>query len=446
MTYLAIDIGASSGKLVRGWLEDGRIETQTVHRFSHSLQKRNGHLCWDLDYIISEIIRGIDKAGPVDWISIDTWAVDFLLLGKDGKPISDPVSYRDSRTAGIQCPVDRNELYSRTGIQFQEFNTIYQLLALQKEQPGLMDEAEDLLFIPDYIAYILTGKKIQEYTNATTTGLVKAGTAEWDMDLIRRLGFNERLFKPLSMSGSVKCAIPGRASSFILAPTHDTACAVLACPLSEDSLYLSSGTWSLLGCVTDSAVTSDSAREANLTNEGADDGRIRLLKNIMGTWMLQCLRRECGENTDFTRLQKMAQTSPLRGLVNPMDSRFLSPASMTEEVNKALAEAGYPKAENAGECANVIYHSLAAAYRDSVRQIESVTGRRFSHLAIAGGGSRDDYLNRLTKESTGLDVTTGPQEGSAAGNIISAMLHTGQIERKDIQKLIEASFDIKHVE
>ena len=193
MTYLAIDIGASSGKLVRGWLEDGRIETQTVHRFSHSLQKRNGHLCWDLDYIISEIIRGIDKAGPADWISIDTWAVDFLLLGKDGKPLSDPVSYRDSRTAGIQCPVDRNELYSRTGIQFQEFNTIYQLLALQKEQPGVMDGAEDLLFIPDYIAYILTGKKVQEYTNATTTGLVKAGTAEWDMDLIRRLGFNERL-------------------------------------------------------------------------------------------------------------------------------------------------------------------------------------------------------------------------------------------------------------
>ena len=300
MTYLAIDIGASSGKLVRGWLEDGCIETQTVHRFSHSLQKRNGHLCWDLDYIISEIIRGIDKAGPADWISIDTWAVDFLLLGKDGN---------DSRTAGIQCPVDRNELYSRTGIQFQEFNTIYQLLALQKEQPGVMDEAEDLLFIPDYIAYILTGKKIQEYTNATTTGLVKAGTAEWDMDLIRRLGFNERLFKPLSMSGSVKCGIPGRASSFILAPTHDTACAVLACPLSEDSLYLSSGTWSLLGCVTDSAVTTDSARKANLTNEGADDGRIRLLKNIMGTWMLQCLRRECGENTDFAQLQKMAQAS-----------------------------------------------------------------------------------------------------------------------------------------
>ena len=331
--------------------------------------------------------------------------MDYVLLDAEDRLLTPAVAYRDGRTDQVACPVSREELYRRTGIQHQKFNTVYQLLAQKAEDPDILEKAHSLLFIPDYLAFRLTGVKVQEYTNASTSGLLKAGRREWDRDLIDGLGLPQRLFGDLAMPGTVLGPVRediGYDATFILAPTHDTASAVLASPLGATSLFLSSGTWSLLGCISDRAYTDDGARLANLTNEGADDGRIRLLKNIMGTWMLQ-------------------------------------------SISDAIAEQGLPRPEGLGEVANVVYHSLADAYARSIRQLEDITGRRFTHLAIVGGGSRDGYLNTLAGRYTGLEITTGPQEGSATGALLSAMMHTGLIRREDIVRILTSSFDIGHI-
>ena len=336
MTYLAMDIGASSGKLVKGSLEDGRIVTQVVHRFENRQRIIGGHLCWDIEMLYHEMVAGLRKAGRADYITIDTWAVDYVLLDADDRLLTPAVAYRDGRTDTVTCPVSREELYRRTGIQHQKFNTVYQLLAQKAEDPDMLEKAHSLLFIPDYLAFRLTGVKVQEYTNASTSGLLKAGTGEWDRDLIDELGLPQRLFGDLSMPGTVLGPVRediGYDATFILAPTHDTASAVLASPLGATSLFLSSGTWSLLGCISDRAYTDDGARMANLTNEGADDGRIRLLKNIMGTWMLQSIRREAGDDVTFDDMVASAKESPLAGLVDPMDDRFLAPRSMTRDTH-----------------------------------------------------------------------------------------------------------------
>lgn len=445
MTYLAMDIGASSGKLVRAELKEGRISTSVVHRFQNNLIRTGGHLCWDIEHLYDELVAGLEKAGPADYVTIDTWAVDFVLLDSRGQLLTPAVSYRDNRTDNVSCPVTREELYARTGIQYQKFNTIYQLLALRKEDPGVLEKAEDLLFIPDYLAWRLTGEKVQEYTNATTSGLVKAGTDEWDYDLIDSLGLPRRLFRKMTKCGKVLGKVRQCGASFILAPTHDTACAVLASPAGPDSLFLSSGTWSLIGCVNDSAVTTRKAMEYNLTNEGAWDGRIRLLKNIMGTWMLQCIRKEAGD-ISFDEMCKEAQNSRLPGIVDAMDSRFLSPSSMSDEVCAALEEAGRERPAGIGELANVVYNSLAMAYAKAAEQISEVTGRRFTHLAVVGGGCKDAYLNTLAKKYTGLEVTAGPVEGSAVGSILCAMINTGEIRKEDVPAILAASFDIATVQ
>ena len=449
MKYLAIDIGASSGKLLKAWLEGGCIHTEIVHRFPNRLENISGHLCWDTGYLEAEIINGLRKAGDIDYVSIDTWAVDYILLDKDGNALGPAVSYRDDRTENAVCPVSREELYRRTGIQFQRFNTLYQLLCEDKD---VLEKADSLLMVPDWLAYRLTGVKVQEYTNSTTTNLVKAGTREWDYELIRKTGLPERLFGEISMPGRIlgklRDDIRAEIDSdplFILGPTHDTACAVLASPLKEDSLFLSSGTWSLLGAVNETAITDGKAFSSNFTNEGADDGKIRFLKNIMGTWMLQNIRKEADENISFDDIVRKAESSDLLGLVDPLSPRFLSPENMTEEVAAALEEQGIRRPEDIGETALVVYHSLASAYGDAIREIEDITGRKFSHLAIVGGGSKDSFLNQLTKQYTGLDVTSGPDEGSAIGLLLSAMMHTGEIKREEIPSLLSSSFDIRTI-
>ena len=453
MKYLAIDIGASSGKMLEARPEKGKIITKIVHRFENRLVKQNGHLCWDIRYLEDEILEGLKKAKDADYISIDTWAVDYVLLDKDDRLLSPAVSYRDSRTENISLPLSREELYKRTGIQFQRFNTIYQLAAQKEEDPSVLDKASSLLFIPDYLAFRLTGEKVQEYTNATTTDMVKASTKEWDSDLIGKLGFPPDLFGKISMPGTILGPLrkevremTGCNATFILAPTHDTACAVLASPLREDSLFLSSGTWSLLGCINENAITSNAAMKSNFTNEGADNGMIRFLKNIMGTWMLQNIRKESGENLSFDKIVMKASKSRLIGLVDALSPRFLSPSSMSGEIDRALEEQGLGKPSGIGERALVVYHSLANAYKNAIEEISNITGRKFSHLAIVGGGSRDDFLNRLTRKYTGLAVTAGPDEGSAAGCLLSAMIHTGEIRREDIPSLLSLSFDIKTIQ
>ena len=446
MRHLAIDIGASSGKILLGCFDGGEIHTECVHRFPNKPIEKAGRLCWDIEALYKEVLVGMRKASPVDSVSIDTWGVDYVLLDKDHREVTPATSYRDKRTDNVACPIAQEELYKRTGTQKQRFNTIYQLLS---EDRAVLDKAHDMLMIPDYLAWKLTGEMAQEYTNASTTNLLEAGRQEWDHGLIDALGLPGRIFKTLSMPGTRLGRLRGEVrdevgydTTFILAPSHDTAAAVLASPLGPASAYLSSGTWSLLGCLLPEAITNGEAAKANFTNEGADDGQVRFLKNIMGTWMLQNIRKEAGGDISFDDIVSEARSSEFIGLVDALDDRFLAPASMTMAIADALEEQGLRRPSGIGETARVVYESLAEAYKDAICGMEAITGRRFDHLAIVGGGSKDDYLNQLTAKATGLRVTAGPDEGSAIGNLLSAMLASKEFGRSDIKDILVSSFEI----
>ena len=444
MEYLAVDIGASSGKLVKGRLEAGKLAMRVAHRFPNNLVKaEDGTLVWDLDALFGEILAGLEKAGPVDFVGIDTWGVDFVLLDSSGCKVSRTVSYRDSRTERLKEWPDQGMLYKRTGIQFQRFNTIYQLLSLKEEHPDELERAEDLLFIPDYLSWRLTGVKTQEYTFASTSNLLDPAKRDWDRELIAELGLPDRLFKQLSkpgtLVGKVKPEIAERIGyepAVLLSPSHDSASAVIGAPVGENSLFLSSGTWSVLGALVDTPVLTEDGMKANLSNEGGTDGTIRLIKNLMGSWMLQSLRRELGGT--FDEIEQEAKAHLPVALVDVTDDRFLSPASMAKEIEDAIGKEGLSR----GELASVVYYSLAEGYKKAVEEMSAMTGRAFDHLAIVGGGSKDQYLDQLTAMRTGLTVTAGPDEGTALGNLLYQMISTGELDAEDKNEVLKASVDI----
>ena len=442
--YLTIDIGASSGKILLGHIDEGKLVYRCVHRFPNGYAASNGHQVWDIDRILSECIAGIDKAlelsTDIRSLAIDTWGCDFVLLDAEGNRIGDAVSYRDGRTDEVRCPVSWEEIYGRTGIQFLKFNTVYQLLALGKEDPDALRQAEHFLMIPDYIAYRLTGNIHQEYTNATTTSLVNAERREWDMELIEKLGLPCRLFKPLDMPGTFYGTYKG--INVVAAPSHDTASAVLGCPLDDDTAFLSSGTWSLLGAVSSHPVISERAMAENFTNEGGVNGTIRFLRNLMGTWMLQRLRSELGDGISFDDLENAAKKEDgWKGIVDIEDPRFTVPESMIAEIRSSFRERGEKEPRTTGELSRCLYESLACGYADALRRLEDILGRRFSRLAIVGGGSKDDYLCQLTADKTGREVSAGPVEGSAIGNMICQIIADGG--SYDPAELIRASERIK---
>ena len=420
MVYLAVDIGASSGKIVKGFLKDGRVEMETVHRFPNGARRNGeGTLVWDLESLFSGIVEGLGKAGYADYVAIDTWGVDFVLLDEQGEIIGDTVSYRDERTDRLASWPDQRMLYGRTGIQFQRFNTIYQLLSLKEEHPDQLERARHMLFIPDYLSYRLTGVMKQEYTFASTTNLLDPGRRDWDRDLIDSLDLPSHLFMELSepgtIAGRLKESIRDRIGYdpvVILAPSHDSASAVIG------------------------AYKGGDAMKANLSNEGGVDGSIRLLKNIMGTWMLQSLSRELG--VSFNELEEEARKVRYAGTVDASDSRFLAPSSMKDEIERALGH----RTGSTGEIASVVYHSLALAYRTAVEELEKITGRTFRHIAIVGGGANDDYLTVLTAMYTEKEVTAGPVEGTAIGNLLYQMIATGELSREDKNEVLRRSVRI----
>ena len=446
MVYLAVDIGASSGKIVKGWLDDERrLVLETIHRFPNGAKTdESGTLVWDLEALYREIVEGLKKAGRADFVAIDTWGVDFVLLDKNGDKIGKTVSYRDSRTDRLDVWPVQAELYARTGIQKQKFNTIYQLLSLKKEHSHYLKEAQDLLFIPDYLSYRLTGSMKQEYTFASTTNLLNPWERNWDYDLINELELPSHLFKELSQPGTMVgqlkaeiCAAIGYNPVLFLAPSHDSASAVVGAPLDEDGIFLSSGTWSIIGSVEKAPVVSKTAMEANISNEGGTDGTIRLLKNIMGTWILQRLKEESG--ISFDELEESARNSKVIGTFDATDNRFLAPKSMTEAIKESLGT----RTSSYGELAAAVYHSLALAYKNAIAELEILTGHRFSSIAIVGGGSRDDFLSSLTAQYTGLKVTAGPVEGTAIGNLIYQMVSSGEIKLSEKNDILRKSVDIK---
>lgn len=458
--YLAIDIGASSGRHILGHIENGKMLLEEVHRFPNGIREKDGQKVWDVEALFAEIIKGMQKCKALGkipaFVGIDTWAVDYVLLDKEGKIVGNTVAYRDGRTKGMDLKVyekiSEKELYGRNGIQKQLFNTIYQLMALKEAEPGLLHSADKFLMIPDYFNYMLTGKAVNEYTNATTTQLVNAETKDWDRELLGCLEYPAEIFceikKPGTLLGKLKKEIEelvGYTCEVILPATHDTGSAVMAVPTSrEDSLYISSGTWSLLGTELMRADCREESRLCNFTNEGGYQYRFRYLKNIMGLWMIQSVKKEIAEDMSFGEICALASECEITSLVDCNDNRFLAPEHMTEEVKRACAESGQRIPEGIGEVAAVIYNSLAKCYADAVRELEQLTGKTYDSIHIVGGGSNAEYLNVLTAQSTGLRVYAGPTEATAIGNLAAQMIADGTFTGlQDARKCIFASFDVK---
>ena len=459
--YLAVDIGASSGRHILAHLENGKIRLEEIWRFDNGMKFKNGHLCWDLDHLKKNLILGMQKCvqlGKIpESIGIDTWAVDFVLLDENGGLLTDAVGYRDSRTEGMDEEVykiiPQDELYGRTGIQKQIFNTIYQLMAVKKESPETMDKADAMLMIPEYLNYILTGNKAAEYTNATTTQLVSPTTNDWDHELIRMLGYRDSMFQPIHMPGHVVGHLlpqireqVGFDCEVVLVATHDTGSAVLSVPSNgDDGIYISSGTWSLMGVERKDADCSADSMKANFTNEGGYDHRFRYLKNIMGLWMIQSVRHELNDAYSFAQLCQMAEEcSDFPSRVDVNDSRFLAPESMTGAVQDYCRQSGQPVPETPGELATVIYQSLASCYGEVAGEIEAITGKKYTKIHIVGGGSNADYLNALTAKASGRTVYAGPTEATAIGNIVAQMLKSREFSSlEEARSCIFDSFGVK---
>lgn len=453
--YLAVDIGASSGRHLLGWLEDGHLITEEIYRFSNAPKSGASGLVWDVERLYEEIVNGLAKAGEMGCVpysvGIDTWGVDYVLLDKNDTVLGDAFCYRNQRTAEavprVHAVLPFESLYEKTGIQFASFNTVYQLFC--DKESGKLDRAESLLMLPDYFHFRLTGVKRQEYTNATTTGMVNAETHTWDTDIIDALGFPKKLFGPLTQPcadvGEFTEAIAKRVgyrAKVVLPATHDTASAVLAAPLSEGAPYISSGTWSLLGAEQPMAHTEEGARLANYSNEGSVNGTFRLQKNIMGLWMIQQVRHEAEDVYSFEELAAMARASAVSDTVRVNDGRFLAPENMTEEIAAAV---GRPL--SLGETAYIIYDSLARSYAEAMTELEGITGRRYTTLNIIGGGSKNRFLNELTATYTKRRIITGPAEGTAIGNMLMQMIGAGDV--KDVaegRRIVKRSFDIEELE
>ena len=461
--YLAVDIGASSGRHMLASMKDGKMQLEEVYRFPNGMDNKNGTLCWDVERLITEIKNGLKKCKEIGKIpvsmGIDTWGVDYVLLDKDDNVLGDTVGYRDSRTEGMDEKVyeviPQDDLYARTGIQKQIFNTIYQLMAVKESHPEYLEQAETILMIPDYFNFLLTGVKMNEYTEATTGQLISPKTNDWDYELIDMLGYNSKMFRPVSMPGTVVGDFTenvqkevGFNCTVVLPATHDTGSAVLAVPTNDDdAVYISSGTWSLMGIERKEADCSMESMKANFTNEGGYDHRFRYLKNIMGLWMIQSVKKEFTEDLSFAEICEMASKETIPSIVDCNDDCFLAPESMIEAVQKFCRDTDQPVPETVGEISSVIYNSLAKCYGDTVEEIEAITGKKYSTIYVVGGGSNAGYLNELTAKYTGRKVSAGPSEATAIGNIIVQMLHDGVFASlPEARTCVKESFDVKMYE
>jgi len=459
--YLAVDIGASSGRHILGSIENGKMVLEEIHRFENGMVKKDGHLCWDTEHLFREIKAGLKKckeAGKIPAsMGIDTWAVDYVLLDQNDQVLGNTYGYRDHRMTEMDQEVYRilpeKDLYARTGIQKQIFNTIYQLMAHKVQEPELMAKAKTFLMLPDYFQFLLTGNKVSEYTNATSGQLVSPETKQWDKELISMLGFSTEMFLPLSMPGTVVGkfspeieAEVGFSSTVVLPATHDTASAVMAVPSqSDECLYISSGTWSLMGVENKKAICSMESMQKNFTNEGGYEYRFRYLKNIMGLWMIQSVRHEMSDKYSFAELCEMAEDEiSFSSRVDVNDDSFLAPENMTQAIKDYCSRTGQQVPETAGQISTVIYQSLAESYADTVGEIEALTGIHYDAIHIVGGGSNAVYLNELTAEKSGRTVYAGPGEATAIGNLAAQMIKAGEFRGlKEVRACIFESFGVK---
>ena len=458
--YLAVDIGASSGRHMISWMEDGKMKMEEVYRFQNGMVLDGDKRLWDTDKLFHEIVAGMKAAKEAGYepvsMSIDTWAVDYVLLDENDQVVGDTYGYRDHRTAGVDEElykvIPEEALYKRSGIQKQIFNTIYQLYADKLKRPEVLKQAKTFLMLPDYFQFLLTGRKKSEYTNGTSTQLVNPNTKQWDFELIEMLGLPEEIFLTLQMPGTplgrLKPEIQkevGFDCEVIMCASHDTASAVMAMPKTKEGIYLSSGTWSLMGVELPEALRDDASHAGNYTNEGGYEYRFRYLKNIMGLWMIQSIRHELEDAYSFAEICAMAEEKkdfPSRVDVN--DESFLAPDNMTDAIKEYCKKTNQPVPNELGELATVVYQSLADCYGKTVAEVEKNTKKEYDRVYIIGGGANAAYLNDLTAKATKKEVYAGPTEATAIGNIMAQMI--AQKELKDLneaRKTVRESFEIK---
>ena len=462
MYYLAIDIGASSGRHILGKLENGKFELTEIYRFENGVEKRGDKLFWNVDKLFENIVNGLKeckKFGVIPYsVGIDTWGVDYALLDENGNVLDNEVyAYRDSRTLLTMEEVEKiipfEELYLETGIQRANYNTIYQLYA--DKLSGKLQKAHRYLSVPDLLHYYLTGVMKNEYTHASTTGMLNAKTRSWSTKIIEKLGFPKHIFgeiyNPGELVGELKEEIQkivGFNTKVVFPPSHDTASAVMAVPSSSEyPLYISSGTWSLLGTELKSPITNEEAYNFNATNEGGFGGTIRFLKNITGMWSFQNIKKNLNGKYSYDELMKMAiDEEDIGSIVDLNDTKFLAPESMIDAVIDYCKEHSLNVPQNIGQVVKVVYLSLASIYAETIKNLEKVVGVKFDTLNIVGGGSKDRYLNELTKKLTGLKVVAGPTEGTAVGNLLAQAISAKEVSGiKEGREIVANSFKVNIV-
>ena len=464
MNYLAFDLGAESGRAILGQIDKGHLTLRELHRFQNRMVPLHGHLYWDLLHLFAEIQQALQLAGrekiALAGIGVDTWGVDFGLLDRDGALLANPVVYRDHRTDGMMekvfAQMPREEIYRLTGIQLMQINTLFQLYALVEAQSPLLQIAERLLFIPDLINFMLTGRQVTEFTFATTSQLFNPNTRKWAEPIFAQLKLPRHLMAeiiaPGTMIGSLRrelCHAAGLDEVPVIAVgCHDTASAVAAVPAAaENWAYLSSGTWSLMGVETAAPVINAHALEMNFTNEGGVAGTMRLLKNIMGLWLLQECRRQWqreGRHYDYAQLMHEAEVAaPFRSLVNPDTPDFLNPENMPQAIADFCRRTQQPVPQRDGEFVRCIYESLALQYRRVMEMLEALQGKKNEVLHIVGGGSQNTLLNQFTADAIGKLVLAGPAEATALGNVAVQAIAVGEFKSlAEARQAIKNSFAI----
>jgi rhamnulokinase len=468
--YIAVDLGASSGRVMVGSVDEQCIALKEMHRFPNNPVRLGESLHWDILRLWDDIQTGIAKATaayPIAGIAVDTWGVDFGLLADDGTLLENPHCYRDTRTDGLPekvfAKLPRDKVFSITGIQTMTLNTVFQLAALSAGNAASLRHAKTLLFTPDLIAYWLTGEKRNEYTIASTTQMLDARSRKWSPEMLQAIGVRPEIFPPMifpgtadSIIGKVRSAVGGPLNAtgipVIAVGSHDTASAVAAVPAQgDDWLYLSSGTWSLLGALVDQPVLTARASEHNVTNEGGVGGKIRLLKNIAGMWLLEECKRawaKAGQDYDHPALMRLAREAPAKvAMLDPDDPPFFTPGDMPAKIEAYCKRTGQRSPATVGEFTRVILESLAARYAQVRDILEEITGKKFRRLHIVGGGSQNDVLNQFAADATGLTVHAGPVEATALGNIAMQALTLGQLKsQQEAGELIARSAELKTYE
>lgn len=467
LNLLAFDLGASNGRAIVGQYDGERLNLIEVHKFPNGPQTVHGHMYWNILDLFAQIKAGLVKAcavvgGKVDSMAIDTWGVDYGLLDANDTLLSNPYHYRDKRTDGlleeVLAKISADEIYANTGIQFMQINTLVQLYADRRLRPWILDNAKTLLFIPDLLNFFLTGQKYNEYTISSTSQMLNATTLAWAEKIFSALDLPSNLMQPLVFPGTVigmvteqikvetgiGCDIP-----VVAVGSHDTASAVAAVPLTstENSIYISSGTWSLLGMELDRPVINEHSRRENFTNEGGVGKTIRFLKNISGLWLIQECRRiwqRDGLALSWDQISKAAEAAPLKALINPDDPRFLNPDNMPEAIVAYCRETGQDVPGSFGEIARCVYESLAASYAKTIAKLESMIGRRIETIHMVGGGIQAEILCQFTANATKRKVVTGPIEATAMGNMLGQLMAKGEIHSlAEGRELIRRSVELK---